>query len=210
MEFHRGGRDARPENTLYAYQYSLEYGASTIECDMQMSGDGVLVMSHNPVLNPEIMVDADGNRIEKNTWFINEMTVDEIQSFNVGAMDESTEYYALHGQTQIRTDAFIPTLRQLFELVRDSGNENIRMSIEAKSYPDLQLGVLYEKRMDPADIVRAFYDIVKEYGFEKRVVLQSFDWQARADGGTGSCHRNDCALQRRAVLGRSGFHDTLA
>jgi glycerophosphoryl diester phosphodiesterase len=66
---------------------------------MQMSGDGVLVMSHNPVLNPEITVDADGNRIEKNTWFINEMTVDEIQSFNVGAMDESTEYYALHGQT---------------------------------------------------------------------------------------------------------------
>ena len=59
MEFHRGGRDARPKNTLYAYQYSLEYGASTIECDMLMSGDGVLVMSHNPVLNPEITVDAE-------------------------------------------------------------------------------------------------------------------------------------------------------
>ena len=177
MEFHRGGRDARPENTLYSYQYALEYGAATIECDMQLSRDGVLVMSHNPVLNPEITVDAKGNRIEKDTWFINEMTVDEIQSFNVGAMDESTEYYALHGQTQIKTDAFIPTLRQLFELVRDSGNENIRMSIEAKAYPDPQLGILYEKRSDPADIVRAFYDIVKEFGFEKRVILQSFDWQ---------------------------------
>ena len=31
MEFHRGGRDARPENTLYSYQYSLEKGALTIE-----------------------------------------------------------------------------------------------------------------------------------------------------------------------------------
>ena len=27
MEFHRGGRDARPENTLFSYQYALENGA---------------------------------------------------------------------------------------------------------------------------------------------------------------------------------------
>lgn len=40
MEFHRGGRDARPENTLYAYQYALENGALTIECDMQLTADG--------------------------------------------------------------------------------------------------------------------------------------------------------------------------
>ena len=34
IEFHRGGRDVRPENTLYSYQYAIEKGAATIECDM--------------------------------------------------------------------------------------------------------------------------------------------------------------------------------
>ena len=54
MEFHRGGRDARPENTLWSYQYAIEKGALTIECDMQMTADGQIVMSHNPALNPDI------------------------------------------------------------------------------------------------------------------------------------------------------------
>ena len=61
FEPHRGGRDARPENTLYAYAYAIEQGATSIECDMQMTADGDIVMSHNPILNPEITVDGQGN-----------------------------------------------------------------------------------------------------------------------------------------------------
>lgn len=49
FQAHRGGRDARPENTLYSYLYGMEIGAN-IECDMQLARDGI-VMSHNPVLN---------------------------------------------------------------------------------------------------------------------------------------------------------------
>lgn len=54
FEFHRGARDARPENTLYAFQYSIEHGATTIECDMLMTKDEEIVLAHNDVLNPDI------------------------------------------------------------------------------------------------------------------------------------------------------------
>lgn len=175
-EFHRGGRDARPENTLYSYQYALENGAETIECDMQMTSDGELVMSHNPVLNPDLTTDADGNYIEADKYYIPDMTLEEVQKFNVGRMDPSCEYYGMHGVGQVTADTPIPSLRQLFELVRDSGNEYTRMSIEAESYPDPASGVYYEKSPDRDKMVKEFLSLVKEFGFEDRVSLQSFDW----------------------------------
>ena len=176
IEFHRGGRDARPENTLYAYQYALENGASTIECDMQLINDGELVLSHNLVLNPDITVDLDGNRIKENTYYISDMTLMDIKKFNVGNMDKSSEYYKMHGQSQVETDAFIPSLRELFQLVKDSGDENIKISIEAKTYPDPAMGVIYEKSPDKDKLLEKFISLVKEFGYEDRVILQSFDW----------------------------------
>ena len=176
MEFHRGGRDARPENTLWSYQYSLEKGAMTIECDMQLTGDGQIVMSHNPALNPDLTTDAEGRRIEGHDRYIHDMTLQEVQSYNVGRMDPSIEYYELHGRTQVQADAFIPSLRQMFELVRDSGNEEIRMSIEAKAYPDPALGTRYEKNPDYDKLLREFLALVNEFDFRDRVILQSFDW----------------------------------
>ena len=176
MEFHRGGRDARPENTLYSYQYAIEKGALTIECDMQLAADGVIVMSHNPALNPDLTTDGGGRRIGDGKYYIHDMTVGEIQSFNVGHMDPSSEYYELHGHTQVMADTCIPTLRQMFELVRDSGNETIRMSIEAKAYPDPALGIRYEKNPDYDKLLKEFLKLVNEFGFRDRVILQSFDW----------------------------------
>ena len=62
FEPHRGGRDARPENTLYAYANAIEMGATSIECDMQLTAEGDIVMSHNPFLNPEITTIAPSRR----------------------------------------------------------------------------------------------------------------------------------------------------
>ncbi|MBQ3080315.1 MAG: glycerophosphodiester phosphodiesterase [Clostridia bacterium] len=178
IQFHRGGRDARPENTLYAFQYSIENGTTTIECDMQMTKDGHLVMSHNPALNPDITRDSEGNPIGEEKVFINSLTLDEVRSYNVGRMNESSEYYRLHGMTQIQADAHIPTLRELFELVASSGNDRIRMNIEVKAYPDPAQGSLHENATDPDLMVKEFYELTKEFGFEDRVTLQSFDWAA--------------------------------
>lgn len=175
-EFHRGGRDARPENTLYSYQYALENGATTIECDIQMTRDGHLVMSHNPSLNPDLTTDANGDPLPDNSIYINELTLEELQRYNVGRMRPEGEYYELHGRTQVTADTYIPSLRELFELVRDSGNKDIRMSIEAKAYADPALGMPYEKRVGIDEMLEAFLALVKEFGFEDRVTLQSFDW----------------------------------
>lgn len=179
LEAHRGGRDVRPENTLYSYSYAyaIELGATSIECDMQLTKDGQIVMSHNPILNSDITRDENGNYIENNKYDIRLMTVDELKKFDVGVMDPNCgEYYDLHGKTQFTYDAKIPTLEELMQLIQSYGDKNIVLNIETKSYPD-PASAGYKNNADPKKFVEVFNNIVKKYDMEDRVVLQSFDWQ---------------------------------
>lgn len=177
LEAHRGGRDVRPENTLYSYAYAIELGATSIECDMQLTKDGQIVMSHNPILNSDITRDENGNYIENNKYDIRLMTVDELKKFDVGVMDPNCgEYYDLHGKTQFTYDAKIPTLEELMQLIQSYGDKNIVLNIETKSYPD-PASAGYKNNVDPKKFVEVFNNIVKKYDMEDRVVLQSFDWQ---------------------------------
>lgn len=177
LEAHRGGRDVRPENTLYSYAYAIELGATSIECDMQLTKDGQIVMSHNPILNSDITRDENGNYIENNKYDIRLMTVDELKKFDVGVMDPNCgEYYDLHGKTQFTYDAKIPTLEELMQLIQSYGDKNIVSNIETISYPD-PASAGYKNNADPKKFVEIFNNIVKKYDMEDRVVLQSFDWQ---------------------------------
>lgn len=177
LEAHRGGRDVRPENTLYSYAYAIELGATSIECDMQLTKDGQIVMSHNPISNSDITRDKNGNYIENNKYDIRLMTVDELKKFEVGVMDPNCgEYYDLHGKTQFTYDAKIPTLEELMQLIQSYGDKNIVLNIETKSYPD-PASAGYKNNADPKKFVEVFNNIVKKYDMEDRVVLQSFDWQ---------------------------------
>lgn len=179
FEAHRGGRDARPENTLYAYAYAMEMGATTIECDMQLTQDGHLVMSHNPILNHILTKDSNGKYVADGQYDIRKMTLAEVKKFDVGTMDPNAgEYYEGHGRTQISTPgAQIPTLDELFELIKEYGDNKIMVNAETKSYPDPVSGAAYEGNVDPVKFVKAFNDVVKKYGMEDRVILQSFDWR---------------------------------
>ncbi|KAI9748676.1 MAG: hypothetical protein M1815_003033 [Lichina confinis] len=47
---HRGYRARFPENTLSAFAGALEAGAHALETDIHLSGDGVVVLSHDPTL----------------------------------------------------------------------------------------------------------------------------------------------------------------
>lgn len=177
LEAHRGGRDVRPENTLYSYAYAMELGATSIECDMQLTKDGQIVMSHNPILNSDITHDENGNYIENNKYDIRLMTVDELKKFDVGVMNPNCgEYYDLHGKTQLTYDAKIPTLEELMQLIQSYDNKDIVLNIETKSYPDPE-SVGYKNNADPKKFVETFNNIVKKYNMEDRVVLQSFDWR---------------------------------
>ncbi len=68
------------------------------------------------------------------------------------------------------------TLEEVFELANAYGNTKVMFNIETKSYPD-PASAGYKNNADPKKFVEVFYNILKKYDMEDRVVLQSFDWQ---------------------------------
>ena len=179
LQAHRGGRDARAENTLYSFAYAMELGVTTLEMDMQLTKDGRLVISHNPVMNWMLAKGPDGQYAPKqNPPDIRTMTLAEVQQYDMGVMNPAAGgYYDLHGKTQVATPgAQMPTLEQVFELANAYGNKKVMFNIETKSYADPE-DPYYANTPDPDVFVEKVYEVVKKYNMQNRVTIQSFDWR---------------------------------
>ena len=50
----RGARGLAPENTLSAFARGLALKVDTLETDLAITSDGVVVLSHDPALNPDL------------------------------------------------------------------------------------------------------------------------------------------------------------
>ena len=60
LQGHRGARGLAPENTMVGFERTLAIGVTTLETDIAITRDGVLVISHDPALNPDITRGPDG------------------------------------------------------------------------------------------------------------------------------------------------------
>lgn len=69
---HRGHSIAYPENTLEAYRKAIELGVEMIECDVNITRDGKLVMMHDPTLD---RTTTGTGKVSASTW-------DEIQQLD--------------------------------------------------------------------------------------------------------------------------------
>ena len=71
---HRGDSIAYPENTLEAYRRAIELGVEMIECDVNITRDGKLVMMHDVTLD---RTTTGIGRVSAATW-------DDIQQLDAG------------------------------------------------------------------------------------------------------------------------------
>src|ERR1700679_1486004 len=62
---HRGARSFNPENTMPAYKSTLRIGTDWVDMDVVLTKDGQVLITHDPLLNPDIVRGADGNFIAK-------------------------------------------------------------------------------------------------------------------------------------------------
>ena len=85
LQGHRGARGLMPENTLPAFAKALSIGVTTLELDTGVTQDGIVIISHDPSLNPDITRDPDGNWITERP-LIKNLTLHALQQFDVGAI----------------------------------------------------------------------------------------------------------------------------
>lgn len=58
LQGHRGARGLRPENTLPSFEAALDAGVTTIETDLHLTRDGVVVLCHEPYVSAHLFRDV--------------------------------------------------------------------------------------------------------------------------------------------------------
>ena len=172
LQGHRGARGLAPENTLPAFRRALELGVTTLELDLGMTRDGVLVIHHDATLNPDLTRDASGRFLEQRGPAIHALTWAQLQAYDVGRLKPGTDYARLYPEQQAVDGTRIPRLTELFDLVRRSGDDRIRFDIETKLNPARP-----DETPAPERFAQALVDEIRKAGMASRVAIQSFDWR---------------------------------
>ncbi len=142
---HRGAAGLAPENTLTAFRKAIELGVDALEMDLHVTRDGQVVVIHDETLDRT--TDGRGS--------IPEFTLKELKQWDAGRKFA----LAFHGEQ-------IPTLREVLDLVRTSGNARLRLDLEIK-FAEGQEG-------KPEDFEERVLDVVRRAGFIDRVNIISF------------------------------------
>jgi len=87
IQGHRGCRGLMPENTIPAFLLAVDLGVTTLELDVVLSADGLVVVSHEPWLNPEICLSPEGQKItEEQAYNLFLMEYDSIAKCDCGSL----------------------------------------------------------------------------------------------------------------------------
>ena len=174
LQGHRGTRGNAPENTLAAFERALEIGVDTLELDVGVTADGVVVISHDPYLNPTITRDAGGHWLPGTQGpLIRSLTLAELQSYDVGRINPESAYAKTFSTQQPKDGARVPTLASLFDRVKALGASTVRFNIETKITPGEP-----DRTVSPEAMTRALLKVINEAGMTSRVSIQSFDWRS--------------------------------
>ena len=175
LQGHRGARGLLPENTLPAFARALSIGVTTLELDCAITRDGVVVVSHDSTLNPDITRGADGRWITDADQPISKFTLAELQQFDVGRIDPASQYAQRFPQQQPVDGTRMPTLENVFALAHSAGNDLVRFNIETKISP-----LHPERTVAPDGFAHSLIQVIEANHLQHRAVVQSFDWRTLA------------------------------
>jgi glycerophosphoryl diester phosphodiesterase len=172
LQGHRGARGLAPENTIEAFTTALRVGVTTLEFDLAMTRDGVLVVHHDEWLNPNTTRDASGNFLSERGPALHALTLDQVKRYDVGRLKPGTPYAARFSGQHPVNGARIPTLAEVFDLVLQAGATHIRFNIETKITPNSGSDV-----PSPEIFADAVARAIRAAGLADRATVQSFDWR---------------------------------
>ncbi|HEY0263002.1 MAG TPA: glycerophosphodiester phosphodiesterase family protein [Granulicella sp.] len=195
---HRGGRAARPENTLASFQYAIDNHVDALELDLAVTKDNVLVVSHSPYLSQPAPADptlkamlagerhCEGPALPPGT-FIHSLTLAQIRQYDCGAHTLA----AFPGQKAV-PGTKIPTFDEVLDLAPQG---SFLFNVETKifrSMPDIT--------PSPEVFVKMIDDTVRRHHLQSRVILQSFDFRT-----LDAMRQIDPEIQLSALFGQAKY-----
>ncbi|MCA0322134.1 MAG: glycerophosphodiester phosphodiesterase [Actinobacteria bacterium] len=162
LQGHRGARGLAPESTIASFDAAIAHGVTGIEFDVRLTGDGEVVVWHDPTLEAAKCVFEGEDLTEA---LVADLTLAQLRSVDVGSRT-----LAAYPQQVAAPGSRILTLAELFDRY-------------AAAHPTLWWTV--EVKVDPTDprevatreeLTRRVIDAIKDAGVEGRSFVHSFDW----------------------------------
>ena len=162
IQGHRGCRGLRPENTLAGFRHAIALGVDTLELDLGLSRDGVLVVAHDPELN-EIICEIPAGLPSRR---IKDLTGDQLRGLDCGSRRNPRFPHQV-----LAPGEKMPLLSEALALLGQ--HPRLRANIEIKTSAEHP-----EVTRPPTDFAAALAPLLKEPSLKARVTIQSFDPRA--------------------------------
>ncbi len=173
LQGHRGARGLAPENTLAGFARALAIGVSTLEMDIAVTADGVVVVSHDPVLNPDLTRGPDGTWLDTPGPSICSLTLAELRCYDVGRLKPGSPTAVLFPHQCAVDGERIPTLAEVIALTKALGADHIWFNIETKLFPHRP-----DLTVSPEEMAERLVAVLVAEGVAERAMVQSFDWRS--------------------------------
>jgi len=193
LQGHRGARGLAPENTIPAFRRALQIGVTTLEMDVAITGDGTVVVSHEPWMAPEKCLSPEGKRITSSKRHnIYRMSYEEVSSYDCGrTLDDFPEQ-----EPQATPKPRLLDVIQMAEAyTADHDRDPVFYNIEIKSRPKWD----DEFHPDPVTFAERVLAFVTEAGIAPRTTLQSFDLRSLE-----AVHRQNRTVRTALLVGWMG------
>lgn len=168
---HRAGRGLMSEQTMPAYVGALRLGVDYVDMDIGMTKDGVLVITHDLGLNPNLTRNAKGGWVAEAT-LIHSLTLAEVRQYNVGMLKPGTKYAAFFPHQRAVDTTSIPTLKEVVQYVKKIAGDKVGFQIEIKNDPTQP-----SLTATPQEFALALYKLMREEKILDRTEVQAFDWR---------------------------------
>lgn len=159
---HRGSRGTHPENTLSAFEESVESGADWVELDLNLGKGDVPIVSHDPEVSVDFCLGPD-RRPLKRPLFIRTLGVNQLKKYDCGSVPNPVfpDQKAVPGQRLL-------TLEEVLIWAKSKPPKKVQLNIEAKLSGS-------KNPIEQKNFVRAIVTLLKKHRYTENVVFQSFD-----------------------------------
>ena len=147
---------------MAGFRHAVALGVDTLELDLGLSKDGVLVVAHDPRLNETICEIPPGLP----SRLLRDLTFAQISGLDCGTRKNPRfpEQVPVPGET-------MPRLEQVLALM--AKHPRLRANIEIKTFSERP-----EETRPPADFARILSPLLRDRALKARVTVQSFDPRA--------------------------------
>ncbi len=170
---HRGARGLVPENSIPSFLKAVEYGMNTLEMDVGVSKDNIVVVSHEPWMTTRLCLMPDGSPIDKGgegQYRFMYLNYDEIKQFDCGS--KGLKRFPNQQKMKVHKPSLASVFEVVEEKIKDENLPQVAYNIEIKSHHT------HDGEWTPPieDFVKYVIETIEDSGIDpRRICIQSFD-----------------------------------